>query len=98
MKKLSGFFFGSSDNLRQEYTAQKVKFSVSVIFSKCDQIRSSLQIWSYSLRTSLMEVNPFHVNVLFIYPLKTPENHAENYRPEKKLSKVLHNLREIFFV
>ena len=35
MKKLSGLF-GSTDNMRQEYTAQKVKFSISTIFSKCD--------------------------------------------------------------
>ena len=28
------------------YTAQKVKFSIKNFFSKCDQIRRKLRIWS----------------------------------------------------
>ena len=36
-------------------TAQKMKFSIKDFFSKCDQIRSFLQIWSHSLKKSLME-------------------------------------------
>ena len=36
-------------------TAQKMKFSIKDFFSKCDQIRSFLQIWSYLLKKSLME-------------------------------------------
>ena len=36
-------------------TAQKLKFSIKDFFSKCDQIRSFLRIWSYLLRKSLME-------------------------------------------
>ena len=31
------------------------KFSIKDFISKCDQIRSFLQIWSHLLRTSLME-------------------------------------------
>ena len=36
-------------------TAQKVKFSIKDFFSKCDQIRSFLRIWSHLLKKSLME-------------------------------------------
>ena len=36
-------------------TAQKIKFSIQDFFSKCDQIRSFLRIWSHLLKKSLME-------------------------------------------
>ena len=36
-------------------TAQKLKFSTKDFFSKCEQIRSKLQIWSYLLKKILME-------------------------------------------
>ena len=35
-------------------TAQKMKFSIQDFFSKCDQIRSFLRIWSHLLKKSLM--------------------------------------------
>ena len=34
---------------------QKMKFSIKDFFSKNDQIRSFLQIWSHVLKKSLME-------------------------------------------
>ena len=37
------------------FTAQKIKFSIKAFFSKCDQIRSFLRIWSDLLKKSLME-------------------------------------------
>ena len=37
------------------HTAQKMKFSVKDFFSKCDQIRRKLRIWSHLLKKSLME-------------------------------------------
>ena len=37
------------------YTAQKMKFSMKDFFSKFDQIRSFLRIWSHLLKKSLME-------------------------------------------
>ena len=37
------------------HTAQKMKFSIKDFFSKCDQIRSFLLIWSHLLKKSLME-------------------------------------------
>ena len=47
------------------YTAQKTKFSTKDFFSKCDQIRSFLRIWSHLLNKSLME-NCIFCAVLFI--------------------------------
>ena len=40
-------------------TPQKMKFSVNDFFSKCDQIRSFLRIWSHLLEKSLMETSFF---------------------------------------
>ena len=40
---------------RTTLTAQKVKFSIRNFFSKCDQIRSFLRIWSHLLKKFLME-------------------------------------------
>ena len=36
-------------------TAQKMKFSIRDFFSKCEQIRSFLRIWSHLLKKPLME-------------------------------------------
>ena len=36
-------------------TTQKNNFSIKVFFSKCDQIRSFLRIWSHLLKKSWME-------------------------------------------
>ena len=36
-------------------TAQKMKFSIKDFFSKCDQIRRKLRIWSHLLKKSLMQ-------------------------------------------
>ena len=36
-------------------TVQKVKFSIKDFFSKCDQIRRKLRIWSHLLKKPLME-------------------------------------------
>ena len=36
-------------------TAQKIKFSIKDFFSKYDQVRSFLRIWSHLLKKSLME-------------------------------------------
>ena len=34
---------------------QKMKFSIYDFFSKCDQIRKNLRVWSHLLKKSLME-------------------------------------------
>ena len=39
----------------ERITTQKMKFSIKDFFSKCDQIRSFLWIWSHLLKKSWME-------------------------------------------
>ena len=40
-------------------TTQKMKFSIKDFFSKCDQIRRKLRIWSHLLKKSLMKTSFF---------------------------------------
>ena len=40
---------------RITYTAKKMKFYIKDLFSKCDQIRSFLRIWSHLLKKSLVQ-------------------------------------------
>ena len=44
-----------SEQIEMTHTAQKTKFSIRDFFSKCDQSRSFLRIWSHLLKKSLME-------------------------------------------
>ena len=37
------------------YTAKKLKFFIKDFFSKCDQIRRKVRVWSHLLKKSLME-------------------------------------------
>ena len=37
------------------HTAQKMRFFIKDFFSKCDQIRRKMRIWSHLLKKSLME-------------------------------------------
>ena len=48
-------------------TAQKMKFSIKDFFSKCDQIRGKLRIWSNLLKKSLMEnfINSKSLSAIF---------------------------------
>ena len=49
---------GNSGNISESEssnTAQKIKFSFTDLFSKCDQIRRKLQIWSHLLKKYVME-------------------------------------------
>ena len=55
-------------------TAQKMKFSIKDFFSKCDQIRIFLQIWSHVQKKSLIKISFFVCSVFFSYPLKKSEN------------------------
>ena len=47
--------FLKKDDIISLFTAQKMKFSIKDFFGKCDQIRSTLRIWSHLLKKSLME-------------------------------------------
>ena len=40
----------------ERYTTQRMKFFIKDFFSKCDQIRRRLRIWSHLLKKSLMEI------------------------------------------
>ena len=40
--------------------AQNMKFSIKDLFSKCDQIRRKLRIWSHLLKKSIKENFIFH--------------------------------------
>ena len=50
-------------------TAQKMKFSIKDFFSKCDQIRTFLRIWSHLLKKSLIE------NFVFCVAYSTLSSH-----------------------
>ena len=63
----------SRDGILFIVTAQKMKFSIKDFYSKCDQIRNFLQIWSHLLKKSLME------NFTFYAVSKVTEP-AYNYR------------------
>ena len=49
-----------------------MKFSVKDFFSKCEEIRSFLRIWSYLLKKSLLESSIFRavVEIMFIASLE----------------------------
>ena len=67
-------------------TAQKMKFPIEDFFSKCDQIRSFLRIWSHLLKKSLMgnfifcAVKYYHYNLAKIF--------FEEKFSDKSLSKI----------
>ena len=44
-----------------------MKFSVEDFFSKCDQIRRKLRIWSYLLKTSSIENFIFYAVIAWLY-------------------------------
>ena len=48
-------------------TAQQMKFSIKDFFSKCDQIRNFLRIWSHLLKKSLMKNFNFLCSVLRLH-------------------------------
>ena len=50
------------------FTAQKMKFPIEDFFSKCDQIRRKLRIWSHLLKKSLME------NFIFCAAIRSTQN------------------------
>ena len=63
---------------RVRITAQKMKFSITGFFSKCDQIRSFLRVWSHLLKKSLMEnfkLFPRDIRVEFLQTFYLKKNH-----------------------
>ena len=43
-----------SFNSQASNTARKIKFSIIDLFSKCDQIRRKMQIWSHLLKKEIV--------------------------------------------
>ena len=43
-----------SFNSQASNTARKIKFSIIDLFSKCDQIRRKMQIWSHLLKKEIL--------------------------------------------
>ena len=60
-------------------TAQKVKFFIKDIFSKCDQIHSFLWIWSHLLKKSLMENFIFWVVNFLILQCSFSSRHCKKH-------------------
>ena len=53
--KSNSHFDALTNQIEATSTAQKMKFSIKDFFSKCDQIRRKMRIWSHSLKKSSME-------------------------------------------
>ena len=70
------------------HTAQKMKFSVTDFFSKCDQIRKKLCIWSHLLKKSLMGSSGSNkILTMPLLPFKTKHSEFRN-RSSRQLSVV----------
>ena len=64
----------TTSNLKDQITTRKMNFSIKDFFSKCDQIRRKLRIWSHLLKKSLMEKFIFRgVNVTMSYSYLTAQ-------------------------
>ena len=76
------------ESLLQIDTAQEMKFSINDFFSKSDQIRRKLQIWSHLLKKSLMENFIFFavVSPIFAY-LKNQELYELTLNTKKKTNR-----------
>ena len=59
-----------------------MKFSIKDFFSKCDQIRSFLRIWSHLLKKPLMENFSFCtvIAVLLYLYMNLPVNLIDNFK------------------
>ena len=73
---------------RGVYTAQKMKFFIKDFFSKIDQIRKKLQIWSYLVKKSITEnfiFQPYELEqnaaaILFwLLPSQMPDTTTKNF-------------------
>ena len=66
------------------FTAQKIKFSIKKFFSKCEQIRSLLGIWSHLLKKSLMGNFIFCAMIRSIYSFLWPAAQDEKEEIQRK--------------
>ena len=66
------------DLISDGYTGQNMKFSIKDFFSKCNQIRSFVSIWSYLLKKSLLK-NFFFCGVLPVLNVSRANKIANNF-------------------
>ena len=59
---------GYTNSRSNTFTTQKITFSIKDFFSKCDQIRRKLRIWSHLLKKFLIE-NFIFCPVVFIHTI-----------------------------
>ena len=79
------------------FTAQKMKFSIKNLFSKCDQIRSFLRIWQHLLKKSVME-NFMFCEVFYEFrPSRSSNKRRENYIGYLKKNQATQQLVRAFF-
>ena len=64
-KPFYGHWNMQSLNLKDDTLHKKINFSIKNSFSKCDQIRRKLRIWSHLLKKSLIESLIFYCSDLF---------------------------------
>ena len=71
--------------------AQKMKFSIKYFFSKCDQIRNFLRIWSHLLNKYIMENFIFCARIVFASSeqLFNKTLHKNDYLIKKQLDRYL---------
>ena len=55
LSKINWCSYYEEDNFSHHTHCKKMKFSIKDLFSKCDQIRSFLRIWSHLLKKSLVQ-------------------------------------------
>ena len=60
-------------------TAQKLKFFITNLFRKCDQIHWKLRIWSHLLKKSLVECFVFCAVKMQMYPRFVSVAHRHKY-------------------
>ena len=73
--------------LKMSPTSQKMKFPINDFFSKCDQIRRKLQIWSHLLKKLLME------NFIFCVMPKMAQERLHKFCDSKKIMKIYPSLK-----
>ena len=54
INSMTDLYCSKRKDFSSQFTAQKMKLSIKDFFSKCDQIRMKLRIWSHLLKKSLM--------------------------------------------
>ena len=65
------------------FTAQKMKFSIKDFFSKWDQIRRKLRIWSHLVKQSLMENFIFCAVFAIWFTMVSERNFVKLYNARK---------------